>query len=457
MLRPWNLGRRLPRWWKPWGLSSLLVCWLSLSLLLSGCDQRTVASPPPLLNAPSSPVIQGKLSEVATPLLIQQLAAELDAYQPQVKILSPQPEQVLKDTTVAVKLSVEDLPLFQNPDLEMGPHLHLILDNQPYQAIYDVNEPIILSDVAPGTHTLRAFPVRPWHESFKNEGAYAQTTFHVLTPSAENHPDPQLPLLTYSRPKGSYGAEPILLDFYLTNAPLHLVAQEDEQDAIADWRIRVTINNESFLLDHWQSIYLKGFEKGKNWVKLEFIDEQGNSVANTFNNTVRVIDYQPNGQDSLSRLVRGDIPLAIAKSIVKEQTILPVSEEPSVEPVVSPLESEPLSLEESSASPDPGLDAPAFTTDSVDPAIESNSSDVNVTAVPSSESSVNKPLPTPEVETPLTPPDSDQSDQAVELVLPEMSADPVPPVQESPALHKPETAQPTAIAPDSLSPNPSED
>ncbi|MFM7579823.1 MAG: hypothetical protein ACKO5Q_23200, partial [Microcystaceae cyanobacterium] len=263
-----------------------------------------------------------------------------------------------------------------------------------------------------------AFPVRPWHESFKNEGAYAQTTFHVLTPSAENHPDPQLPLLTYSRPKGSYGAEPILLDFYLTNAPLHLVAQEDDQDAIADWRIRVTINNESFLLDHWQSIYLKGFEKGKNWVKLEFIDEQGNPVANTFNNTVRVIDYQPNGQDSFSRLVRGDIPLAIAKSIVKEQAVLPVSEEL----ITSPPESDPLPLEESPASPDPGLDVPALTTDSVAPAIESNSPDVNVTAVPGSESSVNNPPPTPEVETPLTPPDSDQSDQAVELVLPEMSA-----------------------------------
>ncbi len=450
MLRPWNLGRRSaqwrrslpPRWLRPWGLAGLLVGWLSFSLFLSGCDQATVASPPPLLNAPSAPLIQGKLSEVATPPLIQQLAAELDQYQPQVKILSPQTDQVVKDTTVAVKLSVEDLPLFQNPALEMGPHLHLILDNQPYQAIYNVDEPILLADLAPGTHTLRAFPVRPWHESFKNEGAYAQTTFHVLTPSAENYPDPQLPLLTYSRPKGSYGAEPILLDFYLTNAPLHLVAQEDDQDAIADWRIRVTINNESFLLDHWQSIYLKGFEKGKNWVKLEFIDDQGNPVANTFNNTVRVIDYQPNGQDTLSKLVRGEIPLAIAKSIVKESTVLPVSEEPSPETVTAPPEPEPILQPEAPSALDPGLAEP------VAPVIESNSPDLKVTEVPVSNPSVN-----PVEEAPL--PDSEP---AIELTIPEGSAEPVPPLQTSPGSNKPEREreQPRAIAPDSLSPNPSE-
>jgi hypothetical protein len=182
--------------------------------------------------------------------------------------------------------------------------------------------------------------VRPWHESFKNDGAYAQTTFHVLTPTEDNRPNPALPLLTYSRPKGSYGAEPILLDFYLSNAPLHLVAQEDPTDAIADWRIRVTINNESFLLDHWQPVYLKGFEPGQNWIKLEFIDEAGNLVANSFNNTVRVMDYHPQGTDTLSRLVRGDLPLAIAKGMVDNtpsaSVLLPDDQLPPPEEISSP-------------------------------------------------------------------------------------------------------------------------
>jgi hypothetical protein len=287
---------------------------------------------------------------------------------------------VLEDTTVVVKLKIQDLPIFQNADLEMGPHIHLILDNQPYQAIYNPDKPIILKDLTAGTHTLRVFPVRPWHESFKNDGAFAQRTFHVLTKTEDNRPDPALPLLTYSRPKGSYGAEPILLDFYLTNAPLHLIAQENTEDAIADWRIRVTINNESFLLDNWQPIYLTGFEKGQNWVKLEFIDEQGNLVQNAFNNTVRVIDYAPNGQDTLSQLVRGELSLETAKSIINPNISVPPNLEipPSTLPLV---EKEPVSIPNPTQAPE---ESP--TSEEIPPvATEPEESEIEVS--PTSESS----------------------------------------------------------------------
>ena len=357
--------------------------WLLILLLswpLMGCADRLVASSPQSLTKISEPVAIGKLAEVPPPLLIQELRRSLDQYQPQIKILSPQPEQVLEDTTVVVKLKIQDLPIFQNADLEMGPHIHLILDNQPYQAIYNPDEPIILKDLTAGTHTLRVFPVRPWHESFKNDGAFAQTTFHVLTKTEDNRPDPALPLLTYSRPKGTYGAEPILLDFYLTNAPLHVIAQENTEDAIADWRIRVTINNESFLLDNWQSIYLTGFEKGQNWVKLEFIDEQGNLVQNAFNNTVRVIDYAPNGQDTLSQLVRGELSLETAKSIINPNISVPKNLEllPSTLPLV---EKEPVSIPNPTKAPE---ESP--TSEEIPPvATESEESEIEVS--PTSESS----------------------------------------------------------------------
>ena len=357
--------------------------WLLILLLswpLMGCADRLVASPPPSLTKISEPVAIGKLAEVQPPLLIQELRRNLDQYQPQIKILSPEPEQVLEDTTVVVKLKIQDLPIFQNADLEMGPHIHLILDNQPYQAIYNPDKPIILKDLTAGTHTLRVFPVRPWHESFKNDGAFAQRTFHVLTKTEDNRPDPALPLLTYSRPKGSYGAEPILLDFYLTNAPLHLIAQENTEDAIADWRIRVTINNESFLLDNWQPIYLTGFEKGQNWVKLEFIDEQGNLVQNAFNNTVRVIDYAPNGQDTLSQLVRGELSLETAKSIINPNISVPPNLEipPSTLPLV---EKEPVSIPNPTQAPE---ESP--TSEEIPPvATEPEESEIEVS--PTSESS----------------------------------------------------------------------
>jgi hypothetical protein len=363
--------------------------WLLILLLswpLMGCADRLVASPPPSLTKISEPVAIGKLAEVPPPSLIQELGRSLDQYQPQVEILSPKPEGVLADTTVIVKLKVQDLPIFQNADLEMGPHIHLILDNQPYQAIYNPDEPIILKELTAGTHTLRVFPVRPWHESFKNDGAFAQTTFHVLTKTEDNRPDPALPLLTYSRPKGTYGAEPILLDFYLTNTPLHLIAQENPEDAIADWRIRVTINNESFMLDNWQPIYLTGFEKGQNWVKLEFIDEQGNLVPNAFNSTVRVIDYAPNGQDTLSQLVRGELSLETAKSIINPNISVPQNLE--LPPITLPLvEKEPVSIPNPTKAPEESSiseEIPPVATESeeseikVSPTLESSSIDSSI-------------------------------------------------------------------------------
>ena len=164
--------------------------------------------------------------------------------------------------------------------------------------------------------TLCVFASRPWYESFKNEGAYAQTTFHVLTKTEENNPDAKLPLLTYSRPNGGYGAEPIMLDFYLTNAPLHSIAETNPDDTMSNWRIRSTVNGESFILDRWQPIYLKGFKPGKTWVKLEFLDNEGQPVKNAFNTTIRLINYQPNGQDTLSKIVRGELTAEEVRGIV---------------------------------------------------------------------------------------------------------------------------------------------
>ncbi|MEH2436357.1 MAG: hypothetical protein V7K25_19270 [Nostoc sp.] len=267
-------------------------------------------------NPPQISQISKQFSEVSPPSVIQELRTGLEVYQPQVTIVTPQADEVLQDNKATASFQVKDLPIFKDSQLQLGPHLHVILDNQPYIPVYDLSQPLVFPDLSPGTHTLRVFASRPWHESFKNEGAYAQTTFHVFTKTDDNNPDPKLPLLTYSRPQSSYGAEPILLDFYLTNAPLHLVGKENPNDQFSDWRIRSTINGESFIFDRWQAVYLKGFHPGKNWVKLEFLDNQGNSVKNAFNTTVRLIDYQPKGKDTLSRIVRGEVTADEVRGIV---------------------------------------------------------------------------------------------------------------------------------------------
>ena len=252
-----------------------------------------------------------ELAEVAPPKIIKQLnSIEAD---PKVEIIAPT-QQTFNQTDIEVRLNVENLPIFKDDKLQLGNHINLVVDNEPFQPIYSTQEPIIIKNLTPGTHTIRVFAVRPWGESFKNEKAYAQTTFNVLTETNDNRPEPNVPLLTYNTPTGTYGAEPLLLDFYLTDAPLHAIAQNNPN--LEDWHIKATVNGTSFIIEDWQPIYLTGFEPGENWVQLELIDETGNSIENAFNNTVRVFTYDPQQNDALAKLVSDRITLAQARSIV---------------------------------------------------------------------------------------------------------------------------------------------
>ncbi|MDJ0687885.1 MAG: hypothetical protein QNJ41_05210 [Xenococcaceae cyanobacterium MO_188.B32] len=341
----------------------LLVICFSCSLF--GCGEvslgdRLEISPRSISQVEIETTKTDRLSEVSPPLVIQQLGESLEKYQPEVSILNPKNEKIYTKNTIEVRLKVKDLPLFKNEKLGLGPHLHLILDNEPDRAIYNTEQPFVLENLTPGTHTLRVFAAKPWDESFKNNGAYAQTTFHILTKTDENNPDSTLPLLTYSRPHGTYSAEPIMLDFYLTNAPSHLEAKKNPDDEIKDWHIKVTINGESFVVDDWKPIYLEGFKRGNNWVQLELIDREDNLIKNAFNKTIRLITYNPEKKDTLAKLVTEELSLAEVRGIVDsnyqpetisvpEKIEKPIVEpkkleieeiEPKIEPEVKPKSSE---------------------------------------------------------------------------------------------------------------------
>ena len=301
-------------------MNTIRLCLLLACLgCLIGCGQVNVDNSfsDRLSNTIFVDVTGSNLAETATPKIIKELNQDLEKFTPQVRIIAPQAEKVFKQTDIDVQLQVKDLPIFQDEKLKLGNHLDLILDNQPSQSIYDLGKPILLKDLSPGTHTLRVFASRPWGESFKNDGAYAQVTFSVITETNNNRTDSNLPLLTYSTPTGTYGAEPFLLDYYLTNAPLHAVAQSDPN--LKNWRIKATVNGESFMLKNWQPVYLTGLKLGENWIQLELIDEAGNDIENSFNNTVRVINYDPQQQNTLDLLVTNQISLAEALFIVEQK------------------------------------------------------------------------------------------------------------------------------------------
>ncbi len=327
-----------------------------LTVGVASCEQSPMTNNSGLVNMKTSALAttDGPLSEVNVPDSIAKLVPSLDKFQPQVQILSPQPDKILTDDRVSVKLEVSDLPIFKSPELGLGNHLHVILDKQTDRDVYDLSQPLVFENLSAGTHTLRVFAARPWHESFKNEGAYAQTTFHVLTKTSENNPDPQQPLLTYGRPLGTYGVEPIMLDYYLTNAPSHLVAN-GSSDSLSDWRIRATVNDQQFIIDRWAPVYLQGFRPGKNWVRLELVDDLGNAIPNVYNDVVSIFTYDPQTKDTLAKLTKGELnpnltlglidpdyivatttpvtsPVAIPTPIVAPTPILP----PTPQPIPSP-------------------------------------------------------------------------------------------------------------------------
>jgi hypothetical protein len=133
------------------------------------------------------------------------------------------------------------------------------------------------------------------------------------------------------------------LDFYLANAPSHRDAQ---QHLVNDWRVRTTINDQSFEVNQLSPFYLKGLKPGANLIKLEYLNAQDQPL----DSILRVVNYQPNGTDSFSRLLRNELTLndalalfnpASQKAVVAIAPIAPAAPNPQLAwppatPVITP-------------------------------------------------------------------------------------------------------------------------
>jgi hypothetical protein len=311
-------------------------------LLIAGCQQANENANTTATTNATPPGAQS-LTVIPRPQkLVDMMKArgEQDDARPTLKILMPAKNATINGSTVEVKLELNgDLKGYmphKDPATGKGNHIHVILDNQPYEAYYELNQPFELRNVTEGKHTLRVFASRPWHESYKNDGNFQMVEFTVKgggdtskptttkdgqtmasptkSPAAKTEPsksttaaasttparegkdyapskggdvDPTKPLLTYSRPKGEYkgeDADPIMIDFWLSNARL--------QGDGGPFRVRYSIDGgEAKFLDKWEPIWLSGWINGKHTVKLELVDKDGNPVDNGgYNSTTRDIN-----------------------------------------------------------------------------------------------------------------------------------------------------------------------
>jgi hypothetical protein len=319
---------------------TLLACMLVAAAALAGCSSDMNANTGTNANAAASPAAAATpaaaqvLTQTERPQKIKDQMRERGAQDeaaPALKFAEPRDGATITGSTVKVKLTLAgDLKGYKphkDPATGMGNHIHIILDNQPYEAYYNLDAPFELRNVSEGQHTLRVFASRPWHESYKNEGSFQMVSFTVkgggdaskptttatgekmaegkgaananasatpaatpeskdVQPSAGGSVDRAKPLLTYSRPKGEYkgdDAGAIMIDFWLTGAKL--------QGDGGEYRVRYSVDGgEAKYIDKWEPIWLAGWTAGKHTVKLELVDKSGNPVDNGgYNATTREI------------------------------------------------------------------------------------------------------------------------------------------------------------------------
>lgn len=161
---------------------------------------------------------------------------------------------------------------------EQGQHIHLILNNQPYIALYETNPKQKLDD---GHYVALSFLSRSYHESIKTSDAYDIRQFTVGKAEPKKV-DLTQPMLFYSRPKGEYVGDEtnrVLLDFYLVNTDISSTGK----------KVRATIDGHEFIIPTWQPYLIEGLSLGEHTIKLELIDEDGNLVDSPFNSITRTI------------------------------------------------------------------------------------------------------------------------------------------------------------------------
>lgn len=190
-------------------------------------------------------------------------------------ILSPREGELVPGPAVRVRLRLRGYLL---PGREPGPGaqspaVHLVLDDRPARAVYDARRPFDLGEMAPGPHTLRAFPVRPSRESLKSCAARCFRAVRFWVGRKEVRPDwfdPRRPLLTYSAPSGDCGRR-ALVDFYLTSARL-------SPDGM---RVKFLLDGrEQDPFTRWAPRWLEGLAQGEHRAKLILVNGAGEPLRN---------------------------------------------------------------------------------------------------------------------------------------------------------------------------------
>jgi hypothetical protein len=356
-----------PLRWRQRLLAVLLVAAL---MLLAGCNRVATSrssgpAPAPLpVQGPS-----GRLQEVAPPAAVQQIQAALAERQPQVSIQIPRDGSDLPAGPVKLQVQVRDWPLVDAGVLGLGPHLVVQVDDLAPQRLttsrsgqFPTRLDAELPPLGPGSHRLTAYAAKPWGEVVKSPGAWDQVRVNRVAANPLATPQLGTPQLIGVGTADLAGREPVLLDWLLIDAPLQGLRDND-----GSWRLRVTVNGDSFLVDQNSPLWLKGWHSGSNSVLMELVDGRGAPLNPPFNTLVSEVTI--NSSSPTPSWQRGHLDASELAQLLGEEPATPAAPEPEPEPepeaepvpeapveaieINPPQASEPQSPIEPEASPEP--------------------------------------------------------------------------------------------------------
>lgn len=255
---------------------------------------------------------------------------------PVVEVLSPADEALLPEGPWTLKVRVRDWPMTAAAAVELGPHLMVQLDqNEPQHLRPASGDSDTISApmpaLEPGSHRLTVYAARAWGEAVKSPGAMRQIRLHRVARNPSQLPLKGTAQLIVASPDALQHEEPVLIDWLLLDAPLQHLRDDD-----ARWRLRVSVNGDSVLVDRQTPLWLKGFHRGSNAVLLELLDDHGEPLNAPFNSVVREVTIGADSPTTWQRSTLSDDALALLSGAPPSQGPVEAEPEPTPEPEHKP-------------------------------------------------------------------------------------------------------------------------
>ncbi|MEO0453654.1 MAG: hypothetical protein AAFY98_05900 [Verrucomicrobiota bacterium] len=196
-----------------------------------------------------------------------------------IQIIAPTPREIIDSEVIDLFLDLRNYSLGNKE--EGGNAVHVILDNQPPQKVYDIDRPLTFSNLAVGGHTIRVFAVRPDGTMFPDPASFDICHFFVKRKDFQNYVDPSLPYLTLNLPSDGIidideeGA--IVFDYFVHHA-----------NATNGFIVRYDLSG-GYIgeLKTQGPVYWRNLTPGKHRLKVDFLDRNGRMIPGPFNQVER--------------------------------------------------------------------------------------------------------------------------------------------------------------------------